>query len=141
MTTKHNISMNNLLANGLNVESNNIHIHQDLAITDANDITMLKNILSECKTRNISITLHTQTTENIECMLEYISSIYIYINTSEDFAKFLDFDNHLAINDTKNKSIWLYVNGNNDVSIDGVKPNDLPLSYQIITYLPSKNIE
>lgn len=139
MSKNYAITMDELLKTQIPTYVKSIHIHQLTPITNEPDLIKIQKIFKDLNKKNIIITFHAYTLKNLNNLLDYLTSVFIYLNTSNDFSEFLDFDNHINIAETKNKHMWLYVNGNNNINIDGITPFELPLAYRIVTYYPTKN--
>lgn len=78
---------------------------------------------------NTKIHINCKMIEHLETILPKIQSLKIRLNTSDDFEKFLQMDNHLNAQDTNNKDLNIIVQPN--IEINNCKPSDLPLIWKV----------
>lgn len=97
----------------------------------------IKHILESAKYLNptVELALYCHMMPDLHIILPHVNELHITLDSNQDFNDFLDFDNHLSINDTNNKKLHLYVTDN--ISIDDCKPNDLPTIWTVHTYKTS----
>lgn len=105
-----------------------------IQISCADDITnihTIENVMHYIKKLHPKTQIHIncKMMKHLESILPKIQCLKIRINTSNDFEKFLEMDNHLNVQDTNNKDLNLIVQP--DVKIDGCKPSDLPIIWNI----------
>ena len=111
-----------------------IQKHNIIQISCADDITNINTIkyIINCVNQlhpNTKIHIDCKMIEHLETILPKIHGLKIRINTSEDFEKFLQMDNHLNPQDTDNKDLNIIVQPN--IEINNCKPSDLPLIWKV----------
>ena len=107
-----------------------MNIHCDTRIHNS---PYIKHILESTKYLNptAEIALYCHMMPDLPLLLHHINELHIMLDSNQDFNDFLDFDNHLSINDTNDKKLHLYVTEN--ISVDDCKPQDLPTIWTVHT--------
>ena len=97
----------------------------------------VKHILESAKYLNptVEIALYCHMMPDLHIILPHVNELHIMLDSNQDFNDFLDFDNHLDMNDTNDKKLHLYVKEN--ISVDDCKPQDLPTIWTVHTYQTS----
>lgn len=108
-----------------------INIHCDTRIHNS---PYIKHILESAQYLNptAEMALYCHMIPDLHLLLPHVNELHIMLDSNQDFNDFLDFDNHLDINDTNDKKLHLYVTEN--ISVDDCKPNDLPTIWTVHTY-------
>lgn len=106
----------------------NVHCNQRI-----HNVPYIKHLLESAKYLNptADTALYCHMMPDLHIILPAVNELHITLDSNQDFNDFLDFDNHLNINDTNDKKLHLYVTDN--ISIDDCKPNDLPTVWIVHT--------
>lgn len=106
----------------------NVHCNKQIHNT-----SYIKHLLESAKYLNptADTALYCHMMPNLNIILPVVNELHITLDSNQDFNDFLNFDNHLNLNDTNDKKLHLYVS--DDISIDNCKPNDLPTIWTVHT--------